>query len=226
MNRAMIKWQQQQKRRNRSGHYFRQMGKVVTHNYVPGTEKYERDDEDSFMWVGYEDNPTEEININVDLVKPNEKFELYGILLGMGNKSLVINVNVVHRAVNTRSRLVLKGILTEKSSIKFNGITHIERGAKQTNAWLECRLLLLSDQAKGQAIPALEILENDVKAGHASTAGRINDLELFYLQSRGLSPKKAKRLIAEGFVKSVFDEGNFGGGEQNLKKWLNQLHYD
>ena len=197
---------------------------VVTHNYIPG-KQIDGQDKSTFSWIAYVDQTVEVININVDFTEPNEDFGIYGILLGMGSKSLAINVNIKHRAINTRSRVVLKGILTEKSSIKFNGITHIEHGAKGTDAWLECRLLLLSDQAKGQAIPSLEILENDIKAGHASTAGRINDLEMFYLRSRGLSPRESKKLIAEGFLKSVIAEGDFGGG-YDIKKWLDKLNYD
>ena len=82
----------------------------------------------------------------------------------------------------------------------------INKNAKKTNAWLAVHLLLLSDKASGRAIPALEILENDIKAGHATTVGKVNDLEMFYLQSRGLSKKQAKQLIVEGFLKSVLDQ--------------------
>lgn len=215
------------KTRDRSGHYFRKGYQTVTHNYIPGTDKYENDNEDSFSWVGYPDQTTEVININVDFQVPNQRFDLHGILIGMGNKKLEINVNVIHRAISTTSRIVLKGILTEKSSVKFNGLTRIMKGAKQTDAWLECRLLVLSDNASGQAIPSLEILENDIKAGHASTAGRINDLEMFYLQSRGYSQMEAKKLIAEGFLRSVVDAGSFGAGYlPTLRKHLAQLKYE
>lgn len=157
-----------------------------------------------FIWTGKE----EQIDLDFLFTKPNTSLFVYGILLGKHQESCHINVNVVHRAINTKSRIVLKGVLKDESSIDFKGLTRLEHGAKQTDAWLECRLLLLSDTAHGQAIPSLEILENDVKAGHASTAGRINDLELFYLQSRGLSLKESKKLITEGFIRSVANEMN------------------
>src|SRR5258708_39463838 len=109
---------------------------VVTHNYIPG-KQIDGQDKSTFSWIAYVDQTVEVININVDFTEPNEDFGIYGILLGMGSKSLAINVNIKHRAINTRSRVVLKGILTEKSSIKFNGITHIEHEAKETDEWLE-----------------------------------------------------------------------------------------
>lgn len=225
MKREMIKWKQQQKRRNRSGKKMHEAGKISTSNIFPGNnpyQKYEGNDK-SFTWTGLQ----EVININIDFTKDNETCNIYGILLGKGNNSLDINVNVTHRAINTKSRIVLKGLLTEKSSIKFTGNTRIMQGAKGTNAWLECRLLTFSDYAIGQAIPSLEILENDVKAGHASTAGRINDLELFYLQSRGFSEKEARKLIAEGFLKSVLMEGDFGEAYLPvLQRHLEQLKYE
>lgn len=149
------------------------------------------------------DDDIKEYNLSFILDKPNTSLTIYGIFLGNKDRSCEINLNVTHKAVNTKSRLVLKGVLADKSSVKFKGNTRIEKGAKGTDAWLECRLLILSKQANGQAIPGLEILENDIKAGHASTAGRINDLEMFYLQSRGLSEKTAKKLIVEGFLETV-----------------------
>lgn len=156
----------------------------------------------AFIW----DGKCEEYTMSFDMATPDTSLTLYGILLGNEDKSTVINVNVIHKAVNTRSRLVLRGILTDKSKVKFSGLTRIEHGAKGTDAWLECRLLLLSDQAKGQAIPSLEILENDIKAGHASTAGKISELEMFYLRSRGFSETMARKMIAEGFLESVANQ--------------------
>jgi Fe-S cluster assembly protein SufD len=65
---------------------------------------------------------------------------------------------------------------------------------------------MLSEHAKGLAIPSLEILENDIKAGHATTVGRISDLELFYLMSRGLDRVQAKRLVVNGFLQDMIDQ--------------------
>ena len=97
-------------------------------------------------------------------------------------------------------------VLVLAERVDINGLVKIEKGAKGTNAWLAAHLLLLSEKAKGKAIPSLEILENDIKAGHATTVGRINDLEMFYLMSRGLPKKVAKSMIVTGFLQSMISQ--------------------
>jgi Fe-S cluster assembly protein SufD len=120
--------------------------------------------------------------------------------LGKKEDKVKIQVNVDHQNIETKSKIIVKGIVDDSASIDFNGLVKIEKGSKGSNAWLSANLLLLSDSAKGRAVPALEILENDVKAGHATTIGKINDAELFYLMSRGLSKAKATDLIVQGFL--------------------------
>lgn len=151
--------------------------------------------------VWYGDN--DEINCNILLDIPHTGIDVYGVLLGHAEKAVQVNVNILHKAKDTRSNVILKGLLNDKSRVRFKGLTKIEKGAKQSNAWLSCYYLMLSKEARGQAIPSLEILENDVKAGHATTSGRMNEKELFYLQARGLSKEKAKALLIKGFIDDV-----------------------
>lgn len=126
--------------------------------------------------------------------------------MGNENKGLKLKITVSHNAENTKSNVIIKSALKDTSSVFFDGLIKIEKGAKGTDAWLAAHLLLLSQKARGIAVPNLEIVENDIKAGHATTVGRINDLELFYLMSRGLSEPQAKELIVEGFLQSILKE--------------------
>jgi Fe-S cluster assembly protein SufD len=128
------------------------------------------------------------------------------LLLGQKNDRLDIRANIYHEKPNTQSKVIMRGALTDSAFANFDGLIKIEPGAKGTNAWLAAHILLLSKKAKGRAVPNLEILENDIKAGHATTVGRVNDLELFYLMSRGLSEQSAKTLIVKGFLKSMIEE--------------------
>jgi Fe-S cluster assembly protein SufD len=96
--------------------------------------------------------------------------------------------------------VIVKGVLDDSSKVDFEGLTKIDRGAKNSNAWLESRLLLISDKATGRAVPNLEISENEVKAGHAATVGKIDETEIFYLMSRGLPRNQAVKLIVDGFI--------------------------
>lgn len=154
------------------------------------------------FWNGEET----EINYDITLAKPGVELSLLGLLLGDSNKELQININVIHSVPNTKSKIILKGVLKDTSKINFQGLVKIKKGAKGTNTWLATHLLILSDQAKGIATPSLEILENDIKAGHAATVGKVSDMEMFYLQSRGLSTQKAKDLIVQGFLSSILQK--------------------
>jgi Fe-S cluster assembly protein SufD len=154
------------------------------------------------IWKGAE----ETINLNVQLQGDGSSVRILGLLIGKKQDRVDIKISVAHVGQNTKSEIFFKGALEDESGVNFEGLVKINKNAKKTNAWLAVHLLLLSDKASGRAIPSLEILENDIKAGHATTVGKVNDLEMFYLQSRGLSKEKAKRLIVEGFLKSVMDQ--------------------
>lgn len=154
------------------------------------------------FWDGKETS----LNYNFTLSKPNTTLSLLGLLIGSGTKELDIKITVIHAAPNTKSEIILKGVLKDLSRVNLEGLVKIEKGAKGTNTWLATHLLILSDQAKGKAVPSLEILENDIQAGHAATIGKVSDAEMFYLQSRGLSKDQAKSLIVEGFLSSVLQK--------------------
>ena len=78
----------------------------------------------------------------------------------------------------------------------------VDPGAQQTDAFQECRNLLLSKRAHADAIPGLEILANDVRCTHAAAIAQIDKDQLFYLRSRGLGEPVAQRLVIEGFMQS------------------------
>jgi len=146
-----------------------------------------------------------EISYNIKLAGVGSSLTFLMLLLGKKEDKVKIQVNVDHQNIETKSKIIVKGIVDDSASIDFNGLVKIEKGSKGSNAWLSANLLLLSDRVKGRAVPALEILENDVKAGHAMTIGKINDTELFYLMSRGLSKAKATDLIVQGFLNGFLD---------------------
>lgn len=154
------------------------------------------------LWTGKE----KELVYNISLAGKGASIKFLGLLLGSEDQGLKLKITVVHQAENTKSEVIIKSALWDRSQVFFDGLIKIEKGAKGTNAWLAAHLLLLSQTSRGIAVPNLEILENDIKAGHAATVGRINDLELFYLMSRGISEEKAKQLIVEGFLQSIVDQ--------------------
>ena len=151
------------------------------------------------IWTGRE----KEITYEKVLDKKGEELTLLMLLLGKENNSVSVRVNVRHKAPNTVSKVVVRGVLDDRSRVDFEGLTIIDRGAKYANAWLESRLLLITDKASGRAVPNLEISENEVKAGHAATVGKIDEIEIFYLMSRGLPRNRAVKLIVDGFIGDI-----------------------
>jgi Fe-S cluster assembly protein SufD len=115
-----------------------------------------------------------------------------------------------HAAANTTSDLAFRGILSDRSTAVWRGMIKVDPGAQQTDAFQECRNLLLSKRAHADAIPGLEILANDVRCTHAAAIAQIDPDQLFYLRSRGLSEGVGKRLVIEGFMAELvqrFEEG-------------------
>jgi Fe-S cluster assembly protein SufD len=115
-----------------------------------------------------------------------------------------------HGAPNTTSDLAFRGILADRASAVWRGIIKVDPGAQQTDAFQECRNLLLSKRAHADAIPGLEILANDVRCTHAAAVAQIDREQLFYLRARGLPQAVATRLVIEGFMAELverFEEG-------------------
>jgi Fe-S cluster assembly protein SufD len=101
-----------------------------------------------------------------------------------------------------RSELLFKGGLLERSRNILYGNVVIHPGARGSDANQTMRNLVLSKQAHAEAIPFLEIENSDVRCGHAAATGRLDELHLFYLQSRGIPREEARRMAVFGF----FDE--------------------
>ena len=115
-----------------------------------------------------------------------------------------------HGAANTTSDLAFRGILADRSSAVWRGMIKVDPGAQQTDAFQECRNLLLSKKAHADAIPGLEILANDVRCTHAAAIAQIDPEQVFYLRSRGLDDGAAKRLVIEGFMAELVERFEAG----------------
>jgi Fe-S cluster assembly protein SufD len=127
-----------------------------------------------------------------------------------GRQHVDFDTTQEHGAANTTSDLAFRGILAERSSVVWRGMIKVDPGAQQTDAFQECRNLLLSKRAHADAIPGLEILANDVRCTHAAAIAQIDPEQLFYLRSRGLGTDAAKRLVIEGFMAELVER--FGDG--------------
>jgi Fe-S cluster assembly protein SufD len=115
-----------------------------------------------------------------------------------------------HGAPHTTSDLAFRGILSDRSQAVWRGMIKVDPGAQQTDAFQECRNLLLSKRAHADAIPGLEILANDVRCTHAAAIAQIDKEQLFYLRSRGLDTAVSTRLVIEGFMQELVERFEVG----------------
>lgn len=111
------------------------------------------------------------------------------------------DIEIIHAAPHTKSRTNIKGVVDGDGQAFINGEVKVFPEAVGTEAFLEERILLVSPRARAEAVPNLEIETDDVKCSHAATVGKIDEEELFYLQSRGIPVNQAKNMIIDGFLR-------------------------
>lgn len=115
------------------------------------------------------------------------------------------NVLMDHRAPHCRSSQLFKGVLNGMSHSSFEGKVFVHSEAQKTDAFQMNNNLLLSDKARAESKPNLEIYADDVKASHGSTVGQLDNEHLYYLRSRGLTERDAKNLLLAGYCQQVID---------------------
>ena len=147
----------------------------------------------------YHDNTT---NILGDGSEANLKI----VTLGVKEQKTYFNSEVVNQGLSSKGDILQHGVLLDRSHIVFNGVGFIVKGATGSNAYQSSRMLTLSSEAKADANPMLLIDENDVMAGHGASLGRVDEEQLYYLQSRGLTRKESSRLLVHGFLSPVISE--------------------
>ena len=143
--------------------------------------------------------------IQNDLNGPGATSRVTGAYFADGEQHLDYDTFQEHIAPNCESDFAFKGALRDHATAVWRGMIRVEKDAQKTNAYQECRNLMLSPTTHAVPIPGLEILANDVRCTHGATVGRVDREQLFYLQSRGLNRPEAERLIVRGFFQDVLD---------------------
>jgi Fe-S cluster assembly protein SufD len=155
------------------------------------------------------------ISLSGELIRNNQFIEIQGenahADLGgisiLDNKEQTDNLIIIrHSAPNTTSNQLYKGILNGESTGVFNGKIIVDQIAQKTNAFQSNKNILLSDDAAAYFRPQLEIFADDVKCSHGATSYQIEDHELFYLRSRGISKELSRSLLMFAFAADVVEE--------------------
>ena len=145
------------------------------------------------------------VNQEVALTGEGARAQVNGVMFTTGRQHLAYFTRQDHQAPHTISDLLYKGGLKDRSRVVWKGMIRVEKDAQRTNAYQKNDNLILSETARADSIPGLEIEANDVRCTHGATAGRVDEDMIFYAQSRGVSSETAIRLIVEGFFANVYD---------------------
>jgi len=145
------------------------------------------------------------LDLGVRLTGDGSSSEVLGLYFGEGEQTLDYRMVITHEGKSTTSDVFLKGAVEDDAQSVFTGLLRIEKDARGTSTFETNRNLVLSENAKAQSVPNLEILCNDVVCGHASSVGPLEGEHLYYLQSRGLTRQRAERLLIRGFFQEVID---------------------
>lgn len=138
------------------------------------------------------------------LLETGAESEQVAVYFGDGNQMLDFRTLQDHAAPRTRSELLFKGAVEDTAKSVYSGMIRLREEAQKAEAYQTNRNLVLTEGAGAESIPNLEILANDVKCSHGSTVGPIDDDQRYYLESRGVAPDEAERLIVLGFFDDVF----------------------
>lgn len=141
-----------------------------------------------------------------------------GLVFAHNRQHLDLDTQQNHHAVGTTSDLLFKNALKGHSRTVWQGMIVADIGAQKTDGFQANRNLLLEESARADSIPGLEILANDLRCTHASTVGKVDETELFYLMSRGIPVNDATRLIVDGFFDPLMQRIPFEGVRERLQQ--------
>lgn len=126
-----------------------------------------------------------------------------GLYFTEGKEHLDLFTTDLHEQGDTTGDTVWKGALAGDSRASYEGLIKIERGAQNTNTYLQTHSMLLSPKARGDAIPSLIVETDNVSASHGGTVGEVDEAQIFYMMSRGISREDAVRVLVEGYFEEV-----------------------
>jgi Fe-S cluster assembly protein SufD len=131
---------------------------------------------------------------------------LYGVMMGSDQQHIDSDISTVHDAPHTTNEMLARGVVMDESKGIFRGVITMESGSRKARGSLHEKALIVGDEAEADAVPEMTIYENDVKAAHSASVGELDTKQMLYMQSRGISKDRARRLIILGFFEPILDK--------------------
>ena len=155
--------------------------------------------------------------IDLEMEEPGGHGELLGLYFPQDHQHLDHHTNQNHKVPRCTSDLLFKGALDDHARSVYQGMILVHHGAQKTDAYQKNDNLILSDHARADSIPGLEIEADDVRCTHGATSAKVPEEYVFYLMARGLSRKTAKRMIVQGFFEEVVNRVPVPGVRDKLE---------
>jgi Fe-S cluster assembly protein SufD len=170
------------------------------------TQRAEVERDGSLEWVAMGFGAASgKVRMETKLAGRGASAKVTGAYAGNGRQHLDYDTTQEHAAEDTNSDLSFRGVLAGRATAVWRGMINVDKGAQRTDAFQDCRNLLLSPKAHADAIPGLQIEADDVRCTHAAAVAQIDPDQLFYLNSRGLDRDTASSLIVEGFLAELVE---------------------
>jgi Fe-S cluster assembly protein SufD len=159
---------------------------------------------------------------DLDLVGQGANGRMSGFYFADGDQHLDHDTQQNHMAAHTTSDLLFKGALKGESRSVWQGMIYVAPDAQQTDGYQANRNLVLSEHARADSIPGLEIMADDVRCTHGATVGKIDPELVFYLQSRGIPIEEAEKLVVEGFFDPIMERIPFDGVRERFSSAIQE----
>jgi len=141
--------------------------------------------------------------LTIHLLGEGATVEIFGLIETGHHDDIHMNVAVMHEAKHTKSVSHIKCVVKDESTCTVDGLIHIEKQSDASDAYQKIEVVLIGNEAKGNARPMLEILNKEVKCSHGTTVAHIPEDIVWSMQSAGLSKPLAEQLYIKGFTKSI-----------------------
>ncbi|HLD26746.1 MAG TPA: SufD family Fe-S cluster assembly protein [Patescibacteria group bacterium] len=161
--------------------------------------------------------------IEIEIKTPKTEVYIFGLFIGKKNDNFQLETVQRHSTGESFSNLFIKGIFFDESRFIYEGLIRTDKDAQKTHAYQKNQNLIMGEKCFVDSRPFLEILANDVFCTHGSTTGRLNKEQLYYLETRGLPPKKAEHILITGFINDLFGKIEELGYRQKISHIKNQI---
>ena len=189
---ARLRYVQLQNWNEKTYHLAHQAGRVASNGFLQWT-------------VGGLGSKLAHIHQDVHLDGRGAEAEVNGVTFATDRQLISYYTQQWHNAPDTRSDLLYRQVLRDRARVVWRGMIRVEPDAQKTDSYQRCDALMLSPDARNDAIPGLEIEADDVRCTHGATAGRVDEEQIFYCMCRGITRHEAMHMIVEGFDHPVYD---------------------